>query len=137
MPIAYLTRKVHFSASHRLHSKALSEAENKKIFDKCNHVNGHGHNYIAEVTVKGEIDPKTGMVINLNDLKRALDETVMQWMDHKHLNLDVPEFKELNPTAENIALVIWKMLEKKIPPHLLYKVKLFETENNIAIYRGE
>ncbi len=137
MPLAYLTRKAHFCASHRLHSPHLSDAENKKVFGKCNHPSGHGHNYVVEVTVKGEIDPQTGMVMNLTDLKKALDETVMHWMDHKHLNIDVPEFEQLNPTAENIAFIIWKMLEKKMSPPLLHQVKLFETENNSAIYRGE
>lgn len=136
MPIVTLTRRAQFSASHRLHSPQLSAEENRKIFDKCNNPNGHGHNYVVEIAVRGEIDPKTGMVMNLSDLKKAIDEAVMQNLDHKNLNLDVPAFRDLNPTAENIAVVIWCLLEKKIPKHLLYEVKLHETENNVVVYRG-
>ncbi|MFO1518344.1 MAG: 6-pyruvoyl tetrahydrobiopterin synthase family protein [bacterium] len=137
MPIAYLTRRAQFSASHRLHSRHLSDEENLKVFDKCNNPNGHGHNYVLEVTVKGEIDPQTGMVMNLKDLKSTLDETVMKNMDHKHLNLDVAEFKHVNPTAENIALVIWNQISKHLPPGSLHEIKLHETENNVVVYRGE
>jgi len=137
MPIAYLSRRAHFSASHRLHSPHLSDLENKNVFGKCNHVNGHGHNYVVEVSVRGSIDSRTGMVANLEDLKNALEKTVMLHFDHKHLNLDVAEFKDLNPTAENIAYVIWQMIKKEAPHLALYEVKLFETENNSATYRGE
>lgn len=137
MPIVHLIRRTQFSASHRLHSDDLSPEENLRIFGKCNNVHGHGHNYILEVTVRGKIVPETGMVMNLTDLKNAIDETVMQSLDHRHLNLDVLEFRDLNPTAENIAVVIWKKLEKKIPSGFLYEIKLYETENNQVIYRGE
>lgn len=137
MSLVYLTRRATFSAAHRLHSNELSEPENKAIFGKCNNPNGHGHNYVLEVTIKGEIDPKTGMVINLVDLKTAMEEAVINEMDHKHLNYDVPLFQEINPTAENMVVVFWKLLELKLPKGLLYEVKLHETENNIAIYRGE
>ncbi len=137
MPIVSLTRRLQFSASHRLHSSHLSDEENRKIFDKCNNPNGHGHNYILEVTVKGEVDPQTGMVMNLTDLKTILEETVMQVLDHKHLNLDVPAFQKINPTSENIAVEIWKWLQVKIPKNILSEIKLFETENNIVVYRGE
>jgi 6-pyruvoyltetrahydropterin/6-carboxytetrahydropterin synthase len=137
MPEVKLIRRVQFSASHRLHASGLSDAENQKIFGKCNRANGHGHNYVAYIEVKGEVDPKTGMVMSLEDLKAAIERTVMARLDHKHLNLDVPEFKSLNPTAENIAIVLWRMLEPELPKGLLHKVTLHETENNIAVYKGK
>src|SRR5690242_8542682 len=107
MAIAYLNRRAVFSASHRLHSESLSDDENQRLFGKCNGLNGHGHNYELEVTVRGPIDPSTGLLMNLTDLKNAIDQTVMKEMDHKHLNIDVPALKGLNPTVENLALVIW------------------------------
>lgn len=137
MPVAYLSRRAVFSSSHRLHADALSEQENQSIFGKCNSPNGHGHNYVLEVVVKAPIDARTGLVMNLVDLKTAIDDTVMRELDHKHLNLDVPAFKHLNPTVENMAVVIWKMLAQQLPEGLLHEVKLHETENNVAIYRGE
>ncbi len=137
MNTIFLTRRATFSAAHRLHSAALSEAENRELFGKCNNPHGHGHNYVLEVTVHGPIDPNTGMVLNLTDLKKAMDEAIIQPMDHKHLNFDVPIFREINPTAENMAVVFWKLLEQHLSKGLLYEVKLQETENNIAIYRGE
>jgi 6-pyruvoyltetrahydropterin/6-carboxytetrahydropterin synthase len=136
-PIAYITRRHVFSAAHRLHSLHLSAEENLETFGKCNHPTGHGHNYVLEVTLKGPIDPNTGMIFNLSELKTILTEAIDIDMDHKHLNFDAPEFKNLNPTAENIAYVIWQRLVKQIPQHLLYEVKIWETENNIAIYKGE
>lgn len=137
MPIVYLTRRCTFSASHRLHSEALSEEENRKLFGKCNHPNGHGHNYEVEVMLKGDVNAQTGLVMNLATLKQAMEDTFLQAMDHKHLNLDVPEFKALNPSVENVAVVIWKMLSPALPAGLLYEVKVFETENNSAVYRGD
>lgn len=135
MPSAILTRRETFSASHRLYSAALSDSENKALFGKCYHPNGHGHNYVLEVSVKGAID-KNGLVMNLADLKKIIEEHVLSKVDHKHFNLDVPEFKTLNPTAENIAYVIWGWLKPTLGA-LLYEVKLHETENNVAVYRGE
>lgn len=137
MPTVYLTRRSVFSASHRLHSEQLSAEENRELFGKCNSPNGHGHNYVLEVTVRGEPDPKTGIVINLVDLKHAIEDAVLEKVDHKHLNLDVQEFRNINPTAENMAVVFWKMLEPRLPKGLLYEIKLHETENNVAIYKGE
>ncbi len=136
MPTAILSRRETFSASHRLHSAQLSDEENRALFGKCNHANGHGHNYTLEVLVKGEIAQKTGLVMNLNDLKALIHQHVLDKVDHRHLNLDVAEFKTLNPTTENLVVVIWNWLA----PHLdglLYEIRLHETENNIAIYRGE
>jgi 6-pyruvoyltetrahydropterin/6-carboxytetrahydropterin synthase len=133
---ASITRRMTFSAAHRLHCAELTEEENRSVFGKCNHANGHGHNYILEVTVSGPIHPRTGMVFNLRDLKQEMAAVVSEHFDHKNLNLDVPAFKTLNPTAENIAAVIWDMLEKRIPKGMLHEVRLVETENNFVSYRG-
>lgn len=135
MPVAILSRRETFSASHRLYSDKLSAAENQALFGKCAHANGHGHNYVLEVVVRGPVDAH-GLVMNLSDLKRLIEEHVLRKVDHKHLNLDVAEFKTLNPTAENIACVIWQWLKPALGA-LLYEVRLHETENNVAVYRGE
>ena len=136
MPTAILSRRETFSASHRLHSPELNNEENRKLFGKCNHANGHGHNYTLEVLVKGLINKKTGLVMNLTDLRTIIHTHVLDKVDHKHLNMDVQEFASLNPTTENLAVVIWNWLK---PPlgDLLHEVRLHETENNVAIYRGE
>ena len=136
MKKASITRRLTFSAAHRLHSDALSPEENRRVFGKCNHPNGHGHNYVLEATVAGPIDTTTGMVINLNELKSVMAEIVEGLFDHKNLNQDVPAFKTLNPTAENIAMVLWDMLAARLAPGLLQEVKLIETENNFVSYRG-
>ena len=137
MAIVQLTRRATFSASHRLWSESLSEKENQEIFGKCTHIHGHGHNYVLEVTLQGKVDPKSGVVFSLSDLKEIIERAVLRKVDHKHLNLDVAEFKSLVPTAENIAVVIWGWLSKELPKGLLHEVLLRETENNIAIYRGD
>src|SRR5579885_3035430 len=131
MPIVYLTRRAVFSASHRLHSAKLSDAENRQLFGKCNLANGHGHNYVLEVTVRGELDPRTGMVMNLADLKSAISETIEAEFDHRHLNIDCPSLANINPTTENLVVVVWKKLESKLPKGMLYELKLHETENNV------
>ncbi len=133
---AFITRRLSFSAAHRLQSDKLSPAENRRIFGKCNHPNGHGHNYMLEVTVTGPIDAVTGMVFNLTELKDVMTRVIEHDFDHKNLNMDVPAFKTLNPTAENIAAVLWGLLEKRLKPGLLHEVKLIETENNFVSYRG-
>ena len=137
MPIVYLTRRATFSASHRLHSDDISDAENKKVFGKCNNPNGHGHNYSLKVTIRGEIDPKTGMMMNISELKNIMNEAVTDEMDHKHLNIDVPAFSQVNPTAENMVVVIWNLLKPLLPKGSLYEVQVQETENNSSTYRGE
>ena len=129
-----LTRKYHFSTAHRLHSKQLSDEENEALFGKCNNPYGHGHNYYLEVTVSGEVDPVTGMITDLGQLDKTVEETILQKFDHKHLNLDTEEFKDLNPTSENVAIVIWDLLEGKISN--LYKVGLYETDKNYFEYYG-
>lgn len=133
---ASITRRLTFSAAHRLHSDKLSPEENRRVFGKCNHPNGHGHNYTLEVTVTGPIDRTTGMVFNLTELKQVMTEVIEHDIDHKNLNVDVPAFKDLNPTAENIAFVLWGLIARRLPKGLLSEVRLIETENNFVSYRG-
>lgn len=135
-PKAFVTRRMTFSAGHRLHSEALSAEENRRLYGKCDNPNGHGHNFVVEVTVSGEIDPLSGMVINLRDLKAVMAEVIEDGLDHKNLNLDVPAFKGVNPTAENIAVVLWGLLAARLPGGALHEVRLLETENNFVSYRG-
>jgi 6-pyruvoyltetrahydropterin/6-carboxytetrahydropterin synthase len=135
--MVYLTRRASFSASHRLWSEHLSEEENLALYEKCANPNGHGHNYVLEVTVRGTPDPKTGMLLNLTELKDVMNKQVVDWVDHKHLNYDVPWLEGSIPTTEVLVIKFWKRLERAFPKGLLYEVKLFETENNIASYRGE
>ncbi|XP_076154326.1 6-pyruvoyl tetrahydrobiopterin synthase [Alosa pseudoharengus] len=135
--IGYITRVQSFSACHRLHSKALSDEENKKVFGKCNNPHGHGHNYKVEVTVRGKIDRRTGMVMNLTDLKQYIEEAIMIPLDHKNLDKDVPYFADVVSTTENLAVFIWDSLAKLLPPNLLYEIKVHETDKNIVVYRGE
>jgi 6-pyruvoyltetrahydropterin/6-carboxytetrahydropterin synthase len=125
--MVYLTRKIEFSASHLYHNPAFSPEENRRIFGKCNNPNGHGHNYVLEVTVGGETDPATGMVLDLKELKEILEREVMERMDHRHLNYEVPELKGQIPTCENVAAVIWKLLEPKIAHGHLHRVRLWES----------
>lgn len=129
-----LTRKYHFCTAHRLHSEQLSDEENLAIFGKCNNPYGHGHNYYLEVTICGEPDPITGMIINIADLDRIVDQEILRRFDHKHLNLDTEEFQHLNPTSENVAIVIWDLLSPRLSN--LYKIGLFETEKNYFEYYG-
>lgn len=139
-PVVYVTRVESFSACHRLHCKSLSDKENKALFGKCNNPNGHGHNYKVEVTVRGPVDAKTGMVINITDLKTIINTAIMDVMDHKNLDLDVPEFRdtELVSTTENVVYVIYESIRKQLPSHVhLYEVKVHETEKNIMSYRGD
>jgi 6-pyruvoyltetrahydropterin/6-carboxytetrahydropterin synthase len=132
----YVTRKVHFSAAHRLFNPKFSEKKNFEIFDKCANVNGHGHNYDLEVTVAGDPDPETGYVIDLKELKRIVNEHFISKVDHKHLNLDVDFLKGINPTAENIAIACWNQLSGHIQNGKLYSVRLYETERNFVEYKG-
>lgn len=135
--MVYLTRRTSFSASHRLWSNQLSEAENYAIYEKCANPNGHGHNYVLEVTLRGAPDPQTGMVMNLTELKHAVSEQIIKWVDHKHLNYDVPWLEGSIPTTEVLVIKFWERLAQALPRNLLYEVKLYETENNVASYRGE
>ncbi len=135
----YLTRKAEFSAAHYYHNPDFTPDENQRIFGKCNNLNGHGHNYTLELTVKGEVDPKTGFVINLVDLKEILNREVMDVFDHRHLNKEVPEFATKIPTTENIAISIWKRVEPKLKPlnASAYRVRLYETPDLFVDFYGE
>jgi len=133
----YLTRRESFSAAHRLFLPNLSDEENEKMFGKCSNPNWHGHNYILEVVIAGEVDPVTGFVLNIKMLKKIIGENVIEKVDHKNLNIDTDFMKGLIPTSENITMAIWKQLVDKIPNGKLYSVKLYETENNYFEYKGE
>lgn len=133
----YVTRREVFSATHRLHNPELSDKENEEIYDKCNNYHGHGHNYTLEVVVAGEVDPKTGYVIDLKILKDIIIENIIHKVDHKHLNHDVDFLKGQIPTTENIAVAFWNQLVDKIPSGRLYSIKIYETENNYIEYKGE
>jgi 6-pyruvoyltetrahydropterin/6-carboxytetrahydropterin synthase len=135
--MVYLTRRATFNAAHRLWSSALTEEENFAIYDKCANPNGHGHNYVLEVTVRGMPDPRTGMILNLTALKQAVNEHVIESVDHKHLNYDVPWLEGCIPTTEVLVVKFWERLVHVFPEDMLYEVKLHETENNIASYRGD
>ncbi len=136
MPKVAVTKRVHFNAAHRLHSSHLSDEENSKTFGPCNNPNYHGHNYELDVCVLGEIDPKTGYVADLRLLKQIITARVVDYLDHKNLNLDIPEFEEANPTAENLVVVIWKLLEGHLPQKL-QKLVLWETPRSYVEYSGE
>lgn len=135
-----VTRSYDFSASHRLHSAHLSDEENRALFGKCDNPNGHGHNYGVEVTVSGQPDPRSGMLVDLENLDRIVGEEVLTAFDHKHLNLDTPEFAQINPTSEMLTVVIWEKLARRLPvsgPVRLASVVVRETARNSFEYKGE
>ncbi len=136
-PLVTLTRTYEFAAAHRLNSGGLSAVENTDLFGKCNNPHGHGHNYVVEVTVGGEADPRTGLIVDLANLDRVVDEQVVERYDHRHLNLDIEEFSDLNPTSENLVKVIWRRLEPALPAGILRRVTVRETERNIFSYEGD
>ena len=127
-------RKEHFNSAHRLNNPLWDEAKNKAVFGKCNNPNYHGHNYELIVKVTGDINPETGFVIDLKLLSDIIEENVLEKFDHRNLNEDCIEFKNLNPTAENIALVIFDKLRNKINPEFELQIRLYETENNFVEY---
>lgn len=129
-------RKEHFNAAHRLHNPSWSDEKNKSVFGKCNNPRFHGHNYELVVEVKGEVHPDTGYVIDMGDLSRLIKAKVLDDFDHRNLNEEVEEFKSLIPTAENIAVVIWKRLRPVIEQKLELSVTLYETERNFVRYPG-
>lgn len=130
-------RRETFNCAHRLNNPAWSEEQNREVFGKCNNNNYHGHNYVLETWVDGAIDPETGYVMDAKILKDIIREHVTTPFDHRNLNLDVPDFKNLNPTAENIAVVIWNKLRAEIPSEFKLSIRLYETENNIVEYDGQ
>ena len=142
--MVYLTRQAEFSASHFYYLPSLSEEENRRLFGKCANRNGHGHNYVLQVTVKGEVDPNTGMVLDLKELKEILEQEVMQVMDHRFLNHEVPAFAAaqpaaqptIQPTTENLAVEIWRRLEPRFAAGRLHQVRLFENPDLFVDYYG-
>lgn len=127
-------RKTHFNAAHRLHNPDWDAATNQTVFGKCNHPNFHGHNYDLIVKVTGEVDPRTGYVIDMKILKDLVQENVLDRFDHRNLNLDTQEFQSLNPTAENIAIVIWQILRPLLDEKFDLSIRLYETERNFVEY---
>lgn len=130
-------RREHFNAAHRLNNPTWDEAKNEKVFGKCNNPSYHGHNYELEVKVTGTPSPDTGFVMDLKLLSDTINENVLERFDHKNLNLDVKEFANLNPTAENIVIVIYNILRNKIDNNLDLQVRLYETPRNFAEYPAE
>lgn len=130
-------RKAHFNAAHRLYRSDWDDEKNTQIFGKCSNPNFHGHNYDLTVSVSGEIDPETGYLIDLKILKDIIKKEVEDYLDHKNLNIEVPEFKSLNPTAENIAVVIYRRIKAALDPKFELEVTLYETPRNFITYKGE
>ena len=135
----FLTRRATFSASHYYWNEAWSAEKNAEVFGRCSNRNGHGHNYTLEVTVAGEPDPQTGFVVDLKWLKDTIEHAVLAAWDHRHLNLEVPEFKTMNPTTENIAIAAWNRLKPAVnaaPGTKLASIRIYETPEIFAEYRG-
>jgi 6-pyruvoyltetrahydropterin/6-carboxytetrahydropterin synthase len=135
--MVYLTRKSEFSASHHYHNPDFTPEQNRNVFGKCNNPHGHGHNYTLEVTVKGSVNPQTGFVMDLKDLKEVLNREVLDAMDHRYLNKEVPEFAHQIPTTENVAIAIWNRLEKKLNVAKLHRVRVYEAPDLFVDFYGE
>lgn len=139
--MVYLTRKAEFSASHYYHNPEFTPEENQRVFGKCNNPNGHGHNYTLEVTVKGAVDPKSGFVVDLKQLKDIMSREVLDAFDHRFLNKEVPEFltavRTMIPTTENLAIVIWQRLAPKLKAAQLHRVRVYETPDLFVDFYGE
>ena len=133
----YLTRKAEFAASHYYNNPELSLEENRLLFGKCANPHGHGHNYVLEVTVKGEVDPRSGFVVNLKQLKDTMNREVLDAMDHRFLNKEIPEFANRIPTTENLAIAIWQRLEPKLTNAKLHRVRVYENHDLFVDYLGE
>lgn len=137
MPNVRVTKRLRFNAAHRVHNPALSPEENTALFGPCNNPNWHGHNYVLEVTVSGPIDARTGYVIDLGKLRQIVERDVISQVDHRNMNLEVPFLAGTNPTAENIVVACWRVLEAQVAPGRLARLRLWETENNYVEYEGE
>jgi 6-pyruvoyltetrahydropterin/6-carboxytetrahydropterin synthase len=137
MPIVTVTRRLRFNAAHRVHNPALSDAENTRLFGKCNNPNWHGHNYTLDVSVRGPVHADTGYVIDLGGLREIVEREVLSQTDHRNFNIDVPYMQGINPTTENIIVAMWQVLEPAIAPATLQRLRLWETENNYVDYSGE
>jgi 6-pyruvoyltetrahydropterin/6-carboxytetrahydropterin synthase len=136
MPIVTVTRRLRFNAAHRVHNPALSDSENTALFGKCNNPNWHGHNYVLDVSVVGEVDKKTGYVVDLSKIKEVVTREVLDKVDHRNMNLEVDFMRGLIPTTENMVVAMWRVIAPAIAPIKLEKLVLAETENNSAEYRG-
>ena len=132
----FITRKHEFCASHRLFNPTFSDEKNESTFGLCNNPNGHGHNYVLEVTLSGEVSDDTGMVFDLKELKKLTHQEIIDKVDHKNLNVDVDFLKDIIPTAENLAIKFWEILEPKITKGQLYEIKLYESARNYVVYKG-
>jgi 6-pyruvoyltetrahydropterin/6-carboxytetrahydropterin synthase len=137
MPQVTVTRRLHFNAAHRVHNPALSDAENAATFGKCNNPNWHGHNYILDVSITGDIDPRTGYVIDLGVLKRIVGREVIDKVDHRNFNLEVDFMHDVIPTTENIIVQMWRVIAPAMAPARLTRLVLWETPNNYVEYSGE
>ena len=135
-PQVVVTRRLHFSAAHRVHNPAMSDDENRRTFGKCNNPNWHGHNYILDVSVKGGLDERTGYVIDLSRIKEIATREVIDKVDHRNLNLEVDFLRDTIPTTENLVVSIWRVLEPALRPATLSKLVLWETVNNYVEYDG-
>jgi len=131
-----VTRRMTFSAAHRLHEPSLSDEENRELFGKCNSLHGHGHNYVLEISVRGPVDPRTGYVVDLKALKACVQEHVVEHVDHHNLNVDVGFMSGINPTTENLVVACWEILAPRIRGGRLVRLRLWETENNYVEYEG-
>jgi 6-pyruvoyltetrahydropterin/6-carboxytetrahydropterin synthase len=136
MPTVTVTRRMTFNAAHRVHNPDLPDDENASLFGKCNNPNWHGHNYVLEISVEGEVDGHTGYVIDLGHVKRVVQESVIDRVDHRNMNLEVPFLHGINPTTENIVVAFWQVLEPRLRPARLTRLRLRETENHWAEYEG-
>jgi 6-pyruvoyltetrahydropterin/6-carboxytetrahydropterin synthase len=132
-----ITAKLDFSAAHRLHNPERDADWNRLTYDKCDNPSGHGHNYVIQVSVRGRVDPETGMVIDLKKLKDLMRSEVIDLVDHRNLNQDVEFLRGVIPTAENLAIMFWRRLAGAVAPAELYEIVLHETERNSVVYRGE
>jgi 6-pyruvoyltetrahydropterin/6-carboxytetrahydropterin synthase len=132
----HLICKMHFDAAHRLHNPRLTPERNVEIYGPCNNEHGHGHNYVLEVHIRGEIDPATGYLVDLGQIKQIVQREVIQDCDHKNLNIDVPWLKDVIPTVENLTVAFWERLVHHIPRGALYKIRLFETDTISAEHMG-
>ena len=137
MPSCVVVRRLHFNAAHRLHNPSQSDEWNRRVFGACNLPNYHGHNYELDVMVEGPIDAKTGYVLDVSVIKQVVEERVIRQLDHRNLNLDVPWFADHIPSAEHIAVFIWRALEDAFPQGRLHRIRLWETPRNYVEYSGD
>ena len=135
--VVYLTRKAEFSASHYYDNPEFSPEKNQQMFGKCNNPNGHGHNYVLEVTIKGKVNPQSGFVVDLRELKQTMHREVLDAFDHRFLNKEVPEFFNRIPTTENLAVVIWERLAPKLQVAQLHRVRVYETPDLFVDVYGD